>query len=207
MFLDLGCEPCRSRGPPARQTERSEYSPRKVTPLRGTRIRASRVPSALTPGTGRARSEPAAGIAPAHSSSSSSSSSMSANSSNTAIDSLSVNQSVSSSASTRPAGQSNGPKLPASAFATISARPAPAADTITHFAAFITSSEIATKSPSARASLPASTTLPARLALISAESGKRQPTCPSGPVPSSSMSTEGTAPLLSIEACEASKEE
>ena len=78
--------------------------------------------------------------------------------SDTAIDSLSVNQSVSSSASTKPAGQSNGPKLPASAFATISARPAPAADTMTHFAAFITSSEIATKSPSARASLPASTT-------------------------------------------------
>ena len=78
--------------------------------------------------------------------------------SDTAIDSLSVNQSVSSSASTKPAGQSNGPKLPASAFATISARPAPAADTMTHFAAFITSSEIATKSPSARASVPASTT-------------------------------------------------
>jgi len=44
--------------------------------------------------------------------------------------SASVNQSVWPCASTIPAGQSYGPKLPESAFATIDARPEPAAETL-----------------------------------------------------------------------------
>eukprot|EP00962_Isochrysis_galbana_P007576 scaffold2054_cov85-Isochrysis_galbana.AAC.3 len=50
------------------------------------------------------------------------------------------------------------------------------------------SSDTATKSPFARSSLPANTILPEPLALISGESGKRQPQWPSGPA---SRKTDG----------------
>ena len=49
--------------------------------------------------------------------------------------------------------------------------------------AHMTSILMARKSPSARLSLPAITTLPVPVAWISGVSGKRQPQWPSGPVP------------------------
>ena len=121
--------------------------------------------------------------------------------SNSAMPSLSVNQKVSSTASTMPAGQSYASNSPESAVATIGARPAPAAETRTILVAHMTSIVTATKSPSAFALLPATTTSPAPDTIISGELGKRQPQWPSGPVPSSIMSHDGMAPELSIDGC------
>ena len=115
--------------------------------------------------------------------------------------SLSVNQKVSSTASTMPAGQSYASNSPESAVATIGARPAPAAETRTILVAHMTSIVTATKSPSAFGLLPATTTSPAPDTIISGELGKRQPQWPSGPVPSSIMSHDGMAPELSIDGC------
>mmetsp|Transcript_74767 Transcript_74767/g.206216 ORF Transcript_74767/g.206216 Transcript_74767/m.206216 type:complete len:205 (-) Transcript_74767:540-1154(-) len=141
--------------------------------------RASLRASGHLPRTARARcsdrsaaSHPPLGDAHASGSGSSSGSTCSSNS---AMPSVSVNHSVWPAASTMPAGHSYGPKSPESAFATIGARLEPAAETSTTLAAFITSMLMARKSPSARSSLPASTTLPAPVALISGVSGKRQP--------------------------------
>mmetsp|Transcript_31093 Transcript_31093/g.109422 ORF Transcript_31093/g.109422 Transcript_31093/m.109422 type:complete len:235 (+) Transcript_31093:295-999(+) len=119
------------------------------------------------------------------------------------MEAVSQNHSVSSWASTMPAGQSKGPNSPESAAQTMGPRASPAAETRTTLLAHMMSIDRATDflPPASMAR----TILPCPVSRISSESGYRDPTWPSSPVPRSIMSNDGRVPDWSTEGCEAIK--